>query len=151
MSISNSSSSTPSTSTPSTFSTSSCVEKWKPKTLAGRIVKPGDVTNIKQLRRLKLEIREPKIVYTLLPDLKEEVLKVTNIGQGQYQREAFVIVGDGQGLIGLGKRCGSNDREAIVGAKRNARLSKRSSAEQNGTQGRDRKLCERHSEAGALC
>ena len=70
-----------------------------------------------------MEIREPETVYTLLPDLKEEVLKVTNIGQGQYQREAFVIVGDGQGLIGLGKRCSSNDREAIVGAKRNARLS----------------------------
>ena len=96
---------------------------WKPKTPAGRIVKRGEVSTLKELRRLKLDVKEPEIIDHLYPDLQEEVLKISNIGQGQYRRKAFVIVGDGKGLLGLGRKCAGNNKEAIAGAKRNARLS----------------------------
>ena len=110
----------------SLFSTSTRVsncKEWKPKTPAGRIVKRGEVTSLQEFRRLKLELKEPEIVDKLFPNLREEVLKVTNIGHGQYQRKAYVVVSDGQGLIGLGRKCAGDDLEAINGAKRNARLS----------------------------
>ena len=95
----------------------------KPKTLTGRIVERGDAKSLEDLKRLNLIVKEPEIIDLLYPNLKEEILKVTNIGQGQYQRKAFVAVGDGNGLIGLGKRCAQNDQEAINGARRNAKIS----------------------------
>ena len=58
----------------------------------------------------------------LYSDLKEEVLKLTNIGQGKYQK-SLVIEGDGRGLLGLGRKCAGNDKEVTVGVKRDARLS----------------------------
>ena len=107
------------TSLPST----STVEEWKPRTPAGRKVKRGEIKSLLELKSLNLELKEPEIVDILYPNLREEVLKVRNIGQGQYQRKAYVAVGDGKGLIGLGKKCAANDIEAIKGAKKNARLS----------------------------
>ena len=50
---------------------------WKPRTAAGRIVKRGKVKSLKDLRRLKFDIKEPEMVDVLYPGLKEEVLKVT--------------------------------------------------------------------------
>ena len=98
-------------------------QSWKPKTLAGRLVRRGEVKTLQDLRDRQLEIKEPEIIDFLYPNLKEEVLKVTNIGHGQYRRKAFVAVGDGQGLVGLGKKCAGNSKDAIAGARRNARLS----------------------------
>ena len=48
---------------------------------------------------------------------------MTNIGHGQYRRKAFVAVGDGQGLVGLGKKCAGISKDAIASARKNARLS----------------------------
>ena len=86
------------------------VAEWTPKTYAGRIVKRDDVTRLKEPKKLKLEVREPEIIDTLFLDLVEDVIKVTKNGQRQYQLKAFVIVGDGRGLIGLGMGCGVNDQ-----------------------------------------
>ena len=99
------------------------LKSWKPKTPAGRIVRRGEAKTLQDLRNRKLEIKEPQIIDLLYPNLKEEVIKVTNIGTGEYQRKAFVVVGDGNGLIGLGEKCAANSKDAIAGAKRNARLS----------------------------
>ena len=90
--------------------------------MAGRIVR-GEVKSFLDFRRLKLDLKEPEIIDLLYPQLEEEILKVTSIGSGEYQRKAFVAVGNKNGLIGLGKKCAATDKEAIEGARRNARLS----------------------------
>ena len=86
-------------------------------------MKRGDAKSFADLKRMGLPVKESEIIDLLYPDLKEEILKVTNIGQGQYQRKAYVAVGNGSGLIGLGKKCAENDKTAIIGARRNAKLS----------------------------
>ena len=93
---------------------------WKPKTLAGRLGRRGDA---KAVQDQNIEIKEHEIIDYLHPNLKEEVLIVTNIGYYQYRREAFVTVGDGQGLVGLGKKCAGNSKDAIAGARKKTRLS----------------------------
>ena len=101
----------------------SSICSWKPKTVAGRVVKRGGIKNLQDFKRLKMDLKEPEIIDMRFPELREEILKVINIGRGQYQRKAYVAVGDGKGVIGLGKKCAGNDDDAIKGAKRNARLS----------------------------
>ena len=107
----------------STISSPQTFSALKPRTLTGSLVKKGKVKSFLDLRRLKLDLKVPEIIDVLYPGLQEEILKVVNIGTGQYQRKAFVAVGNKNGLIGLGKKCGRTDKEAIEGAKRNARLS----------------------------
>ena len=87
------------------------------------VVKRGGVKSFLDFRQQKLVSKEPEIIDVLYPELKEEIRQVTNIGTGQYTRKAFVAVGNGNGLIGLRKKCAATDEEAIAGAKRNARLS----------------------------
>ena len=101
----------------------SSICSWKPKTLAGRVVKRREIKNLQDFKKLKTDWKEPEIIEMLYPELREEILKVINIGQGQNQRKAYIAVGDGKGVIGLGKKCAGNDADAIKGAKRNARLS----------------------------
>ena len=61
-------------------------QSWKPKTLARRLVRRGEVKTLQDLRNRQLEFEGS--------NLKEEVLKVTNIGHGYYRRKAFVAVKD---------------------------------------------------------
>ena len=71
--------------------------------------------------RLKLDMKEPEIIELLYPEL-EEILKVTKIGRGEYQRKAFVAVCNKNGITGLGEKSAATDEEAIEGTRRNARL-----------------------------
>ena len=91
--------------------------------MAGRIVKRGEVKSFLDFRRLKLDLKEPENIDLLYPELEEEILKVRNIGSGEYQRKAFVAVGNKNGLIGLGKNSAATDKEAIEGTRRKTRLS----------------------------
>ena len=101
----------------------STVAAWKPKTPIGRKVKRGEL-NLEQILSQKIEIKEPEIIDFLVPNgLYVEILKTTSIGDGQYRRKAWVAVGDRNGLIGLGSRCGRNNTDAIRGATKNAKLS----------------------------
>ena len=52
-------------------------EEWVPKTKLGRMVKNGEITDIKEVFRLGLPIMEAEIVDMLFPDLREEVLDIT--------------------------------------------------------------------------
>ena len=68
-------------------------------------------------------MKEPEKNDLLYPGLHEEIIKVTIIRTGEYQRKAFNAVGNKNGLIDLGKKCARTDKEVIEGAKRNARIS----------------------------
>ncbi len=103
-------------------------EEWEPRTKLGRMVKNGEITDIKEVFRLGLPIMEAKIVDILLPDLREEVLDVTIVQRmhksGRRTKfRALVAVGNENGYVGLGKgvakEVGPAIRKAISEAKLN--------------------------------
>jgi small subunit ribosomal protein S5 len=101
---------------------------WEPKTRLGRMVKNGDVTNIKDALATGLPIREPEIVDILLPDLDDEVLDVNMVQRmtdsGRRVRFAIMtVVGNGNGYVGLGSAKGKEVGPAIRKAIDNAKLN----------------------------
>ncbi len=103
-------------------------EFWTPKTRLGRMVKNGEITNIKDALATGLPIREPEIVDILLPELDDEVLDVNMVQRmtdsGRRVRFAIMtVVGNGNGYVGLGsakgKEVGPAIRKAIDNAKMN--------------------------------
>ncbi len=98
------------------------VEGWKPKTSLGRKVKNGEITSIDPILNSGLRVLEPEIIDALLPDLTEELLMIGQ-AKGKFgggQRRTFrqtqkktaegnkpsfgtlIVVGNGNGYIGLG-------------------------------------------------
>ncbi|MCE4625648.1 MAG: 30S ribosomal protein S5 [Desulfurococcales archaeon] len=104
------------------------VEEWVPRTRVGRLVKEGKITRIEEIFRQNLPILEPEIVDVLLPDLEHEVLdvsivqKMTDSGRITKFR-AVVVVGNRDGIVGLGKGKARQFRFAIEKAIRNAKLN----------------------------
>ncbi|HEC82132.1 MAG TPA: 30S ribosomal protein S5 [Thermoplasmatales archaeon] len=102
--------------------------EWEPKTRLGHLVKSGEITTIHDALKSRLPLREPEIVDILLPDLKDEVIDVNMVQRmtDSGRRVKFVItvvVGNGDGYVGLGqakgKEVGSSIRKAIENAKLN--------------------------------
>lgn len=105
----------------STMTLESLKENWKPKTKTGRLVKAGRIS-LNDLLIRKILIKEPEIMDFLTEcSIKEEVIKVTSIGTGQYRFKAYVLVSSND-LIGLGKRCAGSSTDAVSGAAKNGRL-----------------------------
>jgi len=79
---------------------------WVPKTNLGRAVKDGQVTTLDDAKKWG-KIMEPQIVDILIPDLKIKVVdikkttRVTRAGR-HFSFRVSVIVGDGNGHIGIG-------------------------------------------------
>merc|ERR1712063_226568 len=101
---------------------------WVPVAKLGRLVKDRLITNLEQIYRYSLPIKESQIIDTFLPTLKDEVVKIMPVQKqttaGQRTRfKAFVVVGDGQGHLGLGVKCASEVATAIRGAIIAAKLS----------------------------
>ena len=102
------------------------VSGWVPKTNAGRQVKKGEITNIDDIIYSGKPILESEIVDFLIPDLKYEILeirstqRVTDCGRKQKFR-ASVLVGDGNGHVGLGMGKSEELRPAIESAIKNAK------------------------------
>ena len=102
--------------------------EWEPKTRLGHLVKSGEIKTMHEALQSKLPLREPEVVDTLLPDLKDEVIDVNMVQRmtDSGRRVKFVItvvVGNGDGYVGLGqakgKEVGSSIRKAIDNAKLN--------------------------------
>ena len=101
---------------------------WSPKTKLGIMVKSGQLTNMSDVLKSGLPLREPEIVDLLLPDLNDEVIDVNMVQRmtDSGRRVKFVItvaVGNSDGFIGFGqakgKEVGSSIRKAIENAKLN--------------------------------
>ncbi len=102
--------------------------EWIPQTRLGRLVKEGQVTNMNEALASGLPIRECQIVDALLPEIRDEVLdinmvqRMTDSGR-RVKFRATVIVGNGDGFIGIGEgkdvQVGIAIRKAIDAAKMN--------------------------------
>ena len=99
---------------------------WIPKTELGRRVAAGELTTIGEVLATGLPLREPQIVDKLLPGLHDEVLDVnmvqrmTDSGR-RFKFAVTVVVGNGDGYVGLGRakgrEVGPTIRRAIDRAK----------------------------------
>ena len=108
--------------------------EWVPQTRLGKLVKEGQVTTMNEALESGLPIREAQIVDALLPEIRDEVLdinmvqRMTDSGR-RVKFRATVIVGNGDGFIGLGEgkdvQVGIAIRKAIDTAKMNMVALKR--------------------------
>ncbi|KAK1282207.1 40S ribosomal protein S2-3 [Acorus calamus] len=103
-------------------------QKWVPVTKLGRLVKAEAIKSMEQIYLHSLPVKEHQIVETILPSLKDEVMKIMPVQKqtraGQRTRfKAFVVVGDGKGHVGLGVKCSKEVATAIRGAIILAKLS----------------------------
>ena len=119
------------------------LESWVPKTNLGKSVMKGQTTDINKILDGGIKIREPEIVDMLIPNLQSELVLIGGRpGKGggiertplrisakmhksgrRYTSTAFAIVGNQDGIIGIGKGRGKESREAINKAIRNAKLN----------------------------
>lgn len=103
-------------------------EEWIPQTRLGKLVQEGQITSMDEAMDSGLPLREAKIVDILLNDLEDEVLdinmvqRMTDSGR-RVKFRATVIVGNGDGFVGLGQakdnQVGPAIRKAIDSAKIN--------------------------------
>ncbi|AWU74347.1 ribosomal protein S5 [Pichia kudriavzevii] len=101
---------------------------WVPVTKLGRLVASGKITSIEQIYTYALPIKEYQIVDKLLPNLQEKVMAVLSVQKqtraGQRTRMKVVMVlGDGNGHVGLGVKAAKELANAIRGAIIIAKLS----------------------------
>ncbi len=106
----------------------SSLDAWIPRTSLGRLVKEGRITSIYEIFEQNLPIKEPQIVDSLVPDLKHEILDVTIVQKqtdaGEMTRfKVLVVVGNEDGLVGLGSGKARQMRFAIEKAIINAKLN----------------------------
>jgi small subunit ribosomal protein S5 len=99
---------------------------WVPKTELGRRVASGEIATMSEALATGLPLREAPIVDKLLPGLHDEVLDVnmvqrmTDSGR-RFKFAVTVVVGNGDGFVGLGRakgrEVGPTIRRAIDRAK----------------------------------
>jgi small subunit ribosomal protein S5 len=99
---------------------------WVPRTELGRRVASDEIASMSAALESGLPLREPQIVDKLLPNLHDEVLDVnmvqrmTDSGR-RFKFAVTVVVGNGDGFVGLGRakgrEVGPTIRRAIDRAK----------------------------------
>jgi len=103
--------------------------EWKPRTFVGRLVAEGRITSINEIFERNLPILEPEIVdYLLGPELKSETVDVSLVQKmtdaGRINRfRVVVVIGNENGIVGVGQGKARQLRTAIDKALRNAKLN----------------------------
>jgi len=101
---------------------------WIPKTKVGKFVQDGHIVSLEEIFTQGMKIMEPEIVDVLLPNLQQEVLgigfvqKQTDAGE-QSRFKAIVVVGNGEGYVGIGDGKARQVRTAIDKATIQAKLN----------------------------
>ncbi len=104
-------------------------DHWIPRTELGRLVSSGKIKTMSQALATDLPLREPQIVDSLMGDtLVDEVLKVNMVQRmtdsGRRTRFSItVVVGNGDGFVGLGSARGKEVGPTIKKAIDNAKLN----------------------------
>lgn len=99
---------------------------WVPKTGLGRKVLNGEISSFEQLLECGKPVLEPEVFDILLPDLTEEVLEVrstqrmTSYGR-KMQMRAVALVGNRNGVVGVGVGKAAETRDAIAEAVKDAK------------------------------
>ncbi len=119
------------------------LENWIPKTALGKAVFNRQITSIDDILATGKKIREAQIVDSLVPDIKNEIILIggrTGKGGGiqripirttatmtksgrRFTMNAFVVVGNENGIVGLGKGSSPESRGAIAKATRNGKMN----------------------------
>ncbi|PWA69538.1 ribosomal protein S5 family protein [Artemisia annua] len=95
-------------------------QEWVPVTKLGRLVKDQKITKLEEIYLESLPLKEHEIVDKILPSLKAEVISVKPVGSSF---EVVVVVGDGDGHVGLGFKRSKEVATAMRGALILAKLS----------------------------
>lgn len=118
-------------------------ENWKPKTELGKRVMEGSIASIGEIFSSGKKIKEAEIVDKLLPNMQSEVILIGGSpGKGggikrtptrrtarmhrsgrRYRISAMVVIGNGDGYIGVGKAQALEHRDAIEKATHEAKLN----------------------------
>ena len=103
-------------------------QEWIPRTSLGKMVLEGRLTSITEIFNQGYKIQEPEIIDTLIPDLQQEVLDINLVQKqtdaGEKSRfKALVVVGNYDGLFGLGVGKAKQVRAAIQKATIDAKLN----------------------------
>jgi small subunit ribosomal protein S5 len=102
-------------------------EPWVPRTRLGKMIQEGRITSIEEVFMAGIQMKEPQIVDSLIPDLQEEVININLVQKqtdaGEKSRfKAIVAVGNRDGYIGLGSGKAPQVRNAIEKAAADARM-----------------------------
>ena len=112
-------------------------------TALGRKVMAGEITSLEEIMRSGEVILEPEIIDKLVPDAREEVIYIGGSpGKGggirrtatkrtvrmhksgrRFKLTAVVAVGDGKGVVGIGKASSKEHRTALEKAALQAKLN----------------------------
>ena len=121
----------------------SSLEKWIPRTSLGKKVFSGEIADINTVLDSGVPIREPEIVDKLMPEIKNEIVLIggrTGKGGGvqripvkitakmhrsgrRLATSAFVVVGNENGIVGIGKGNAIEARNAIAKAIQRAKMN----------------------------
>merc|ERR1712080_394187 len=94
---------------------------WTPVTKLGRLVKASKITPIEEIYLHSLPVKEYQIIDQLLPELKDEVMKIRAVQRTRMK--AVVVIGDSNGHVGLGIKTAKEVASAIKAAIVIAKLS----------------------------
>jgi small subunit ribosomal protein S5 len=104
------------------------LDDWVPKTKLGRLVKEGHINSIEEILANNYRIREPEIVDALFPELRQEVVDVSMVQRqsDSGQQKSFrltVVVGNGEGVLGIGVGKAPEFVPAVRAAESRAKLN----------------------------
>ncbi len=101
---------------------------WVPRTELGRQVKERIVTSLEQIFSENRVIKEPEIIDVLLPLLKSEVVEIATVQRmtkdnRKMKKRVTVVVGDGNGHVGIGAGKDAESKAAVDRAIESAKAS----------------------------